>query len=363
MKRIARLLGPQDLGANGVETIDINLNEQISQFAIRMTMTNVTVSVMLATLQETISRVEIVDGSEVLFSMNGNEIQAMHYYNTGKMPYNHIGLTVGNICEFTLPIMFGRYLWDPLFALRPERYRNLQMKIHWDEDASNTAVDVNSCTVWAYVDDNPPGGGSRGFLRSVEQKSYAMNGAVHEYSTLPNDHPIRMLMVRGFSNDHSPEDLIDTIRFEIGNGAYVPVEETAESIVRMLSQEYERITMDDCMDQAITAKQWFTNVASDVNVTVIVDDTAVTAAGEMPNPVITGHEINTAASVAVVATRALTSGRSPHGCIVLPVSRFDNPEEWFDKNVGSAARLDILGLAASDAADTVQICVQQPIPY
>ena len=177
MKRLTSVMAPKDLGAAGTEIVDINIAEQISAFLIRFEFTNVTVSVNTATIQECISKVEIVDGSEVLYSLNANEIQAMHYYATGKFPYSHIGLTVGDINEFTLPIYFGRYLYDPIFALRPERYRNLQCKITWNEDAANASVVVNECGLWAYVDDNPPGGGAKGFFRSVQQKSYAMAGA------------------------------------------------------------------------------------------------------------------------------------------------------------------------------------------
>lgn len=124
MKRIATILAPQDLTEAGTKIIDVNLQDVISRIDMFWKVTNVTVSLMIDAVTACLSKIELVDGSEVLGSVSGAELQAINFYDRLKMPHHEISLLVGGFFEVGLSLDFGRFLWDPEFAFDPKRFKN-----------------------------------------------------------------------------------------------------------------------------------------------------------------------------------------------------------------------------------------------
>ena len=120
--REIELLGPTYLGTAGTKIIDVDIPDVLSSLELIWRTTVATVSDMTAPHVACLSRIEIVDGSDVLFSLTGEETQAMHFYATGKMPFNNISVVVADYMESVLPIYFGRHLYDPDLAFDPKKF-------------------------------------------------------------------------------------------------------------------------------------------------------------------------------------------------------------------------------------------------
>ena len=127
--RTTSLLAAKDLGASGTEVIDINVLDTISRINLYWQTKIVTVSVELASLVECISKVELIDGSDVLFSLNAEQLYALNYYDRMQIQDYEASLTVADFTKYQVSIDFGRWLWDPTWALDPKRFSNLQLKI------------------------------------------------------------------------------------------------------------------------------------------------------------------------------------------------------------------------------------------
>jgi len=362
-KRISTIMAPKDLGASGTEIIDIKTKDVISRIVMMWRCVNVTVSVMLAAVTACISKIELCDGSEVLSSVEGAELQAINFYDNFAMPHHEISLTVGGMFECGLQIDFGRWLWDPLFGFDPKRFVNPQLKITWDEDACNTAVVVNEFSVYAYAfgDETVM---PEFMLVNRQVKKYAMAASSHEYPDLPADRPIRKVFVRAYSTDHDPIALLDTIKIGVDNDKHVLMDMKAASIDRILSAMYPAIVQRHTMDAVVTAKTIHSALSKDQTLAMLYDGTAfVTAQSKMAVATWTGALCELTASVDIAAVSAIITGRMPGNTFPIDLGDPEVPETWLQAQNFGSVEMDVLTSADADAGDTASIIVQQSRPY
>lgn len=362
-KRIATILAPKDLGAAGTEVIDINLIEVISRITVIWKCTNVTVSVMLDAVTACISKIELVDGSSVIFSASGAEIQALNFSDHKVMPYHKISLTVGGFFEAAFHLDFGRFLYDTMFALDPGQFKNLQLKITWDEDACNTSVVVNTCQVYAHVDD-----GARnqpiGYFAAREIKQYAMAGSSWVYSDLPTDVVIRKVLIRALSTDHDPIALLDTIKISADNDKLVLMDMKADDYARMLSAMYPRVNEMYTLDAVVTAKTLYSALSRGQQISISYDATAfVTAQSKFAVATWTGQKCALTASVDIQADNAEVSGELPGNGIPISFGDDNDPDTWLNAMDYGSVKVDLLDTSDADSGDTIFLVAQQVKKY
>ena len=362
MKRIATILAPQDLGPAGTKIIDINLKDVISRIDMFWKVTNVTVSVMLDAVTACISKIELIDGSEVLASVSGAEIQGIDFHDTKIMPHHKISLTVGGFFECGLSLNFGRFLWDPVYGFDPTKFKNPQLKVTWDEDACNTSAVVNEFAGYAHCFGDPRPS-PMGMLVNRQIKQYAMAASSHEYSDLPTDRVIRKVMLRGYSTDHDPITLFDTIKLNVDNDKEVPIEIKAAQLDKMLANNYPRINEFYTLDDAVTIKEIFSALSRDQLMSISYDDTACVDTGTHAEQVWTGAKCTTTVSVLYKAQYAEVSGRMPGNCFPLDFGLPNEPESWLQAQKTGSLILDLLSSSDADSGDTTYIVVQQVRPY
>lgn len=363
MKRIATILAPQDLGAAGTKVIDINARDVLSRIDLSWKCTNATVSVMTDAVTASLSKIELVDGSEVLASISGAELQGINYHDRKVMPHHEISLTVGGFFEAGLSLDFGRHLWDSQYAFDPTRFNNPQLKVTWDEDACNGSVVVNEFAAYGHAFGNGEAT-PNAMLVNREIKQYAMAASSHEYTDLPTDRPIRKIILRGYTTDHDPITLFDEIKLSVDNDKEVPIDIKAAQLDRMLAAKYPRILEHYTLDDAVTAKTIYSALSSDIGIDIQYDETLfVTAQTKFALPTITGAKIALAASVDIKAQTARVSGRMPGNCFPLDFGIAGEPASWLQaQNVGSL-ELDLLSSSDADSGDTTYIVAQQVRSY
>jgi len=363
MKRLATLQPPIDLGAAGTRVIDIDTKDQISAIDIVFTCVNVTVSVMLDWVMACITKIEVVDGGTVLYSATGAQAFGIDAYSNRRLPWYDASLTVGGNFGFAARLNFGRYLWDDDYALRPEVYKNLQLRITHNEAACNTAVIVNSFAAYAHVDSTPQGGNAASYLLTKEVKTYPMAGAAHEYTDLPTDGDMRAVFLQGKTNDHDLQDLIDTLKLDLNTGGSVIFEQSIINLIRT-SPLIEVETWTGHGDLVVTAKDIYSCLANCGRLTIEYDETAhVTAQTVFALAVYNGPFIDVSASVDIQADFIQVHGKIPGGVLPIPMGDLQRPETWLNLSAADAFRADVLGLAASDNGDTCALVTQQAIRY
>ena len=136
--RTAPILNIVDPGAAGTRVVDINLESALSAIDIRWKISKSEPDMAAPDVAD-IERIELVDGSERLYSMTGYEAQALNYFNRPGRQMSHGQHLDVSSQESHYIIDFGRRLWDPELAFDPKRHVNPQLRITFDSTISDPA--------------------------------------------------------------------------------------------------------------------------------------------------------------------------------------------------------------------------------
>lgn len=218
--RVAKILAEKTLTGSGTEIIDIAVKDIISRITIAARVSK-SKHGMDSYPYKNITKIELVDGSDVLFSMDGGECQALCIYDR-KVPTMNHGQELSACSEYaTFGIDFGRFLYDTLLAFDPTKFTNPQLKISYDVDVSDTGVTSLYLEIWADCFDekviSPVG-----FLMSKEHWSGAKPTSGYEYIDLPTDFPIRKMLIKAYVAGAEPWYQVDKARIDEDNEKRIP---------------------------------------------------------------------------------------------------------------------------------------------
>jgi len=350
--RTVELLAKQAFTTDTTKVIDINIAAPISSLVLCTQGTNASAT-MTAHYVKCLTKVEIVDGSEVLLSLDGPQLEALDWYsNKGNFRKNWNFSLNGGRWERAIGINFGRFLWDRLYALDPTKFTNLQLKVSIDVNgggSSNTPFDLY---VFANVfDERVPE--IRGVLMTKEIKSWTVSSGVHEYTDLPTDYPYRAMYLRAFVLGTEPNQCIDTIKLSEDTDKKIPINIGGTRLVPVLCGMYPKVS--ESFYYAITTGTTVVYITASTNVTAQICSWNASALSARDYSAWDGDGcqldvIGSAASNAVIHVE----GDLPHAVFEIPVGDKSDPDDSYDvRNIGSL-KLDVLGVATSAASLFIQ---------
>ena len=200
-------------------------------------------------LVNSITKIEVVDGSDVLFSCTGSETAAVQLYHTGKLPFMAISSNhAGPYSREQVKLLFGRDENDTEFALDPKKFTNPQLKIThaYTESAGNWKANGQTMTVQALVGEGAPQ--PRGYFMTKEIYSWAKGTSGDETIDLPRDYSYRFIMVQAIECATPVYAEFSHIKISCNFDEFVPLDETTEDLAHdnwnkygMLSQQSECI--------------------------------------------------------------------------------------------------------------------------
>jgi len=359
--RTTTLLAAKDVGAAATEVIDINVKDVISRINLHWQTKIVTVSVELASLVEPITKIELVDGSDVLLSMSGEEAFALNYYDRKAMNDYEASLTVDDFSKVVISLDFGRWLWDTQWALDPKKFRSLQLKITHSEALANTSVVINELIVEAQVFDEKPVN-PKGFLMNKEIFSYTPVNSASEFIDLPTDHTIRKLLLQSDSTDKNPFEVLDQVKLSEDNDKKIPFDLTGEEFYRTNSYLWPKIQYNMILDAVVTAKTIFAVGAYHqlAGINIEYDDTNfVTAQSNFALPTYTNNKIALGASVDIQGDRAEVTGQIPFSVLCWPFGDQMDDTDWYETKAIGSLQLINKGASAVGATPEAKIVLQQ----
>ena len=198
---------------NTTRTIDLDIATPISRIVVRMKGTN-TQDTPVGHPAKMISKIELVDGSDVIYSLSGVEAGALNFIENSELPFYTCEYENAIQCCATAQLNFGRQLWDKELALDPKRFSNLQLKVTNAVGSGGSTCGTCTLAIYAYIfEDSPPT--PRGFLMSKELKSYTVVNAQHEYTELPKDYSYRFVILQSYDNTKPPNTMFGNLKFTI----------------------------------------------------------------------------------------------------------------------------------------------------
>ncbi len=213
--RQATILAGSDVDAAGTKDMEIKIKDIISRITIDFAVTK-SKHGMDSYRHNNITKVELKGDGEVLFSMNGGQIQALNIYDRKCPTLNGDACMSGVAERASYGLDFGRYLFDPQLGLDPKQWNSLILYVTYDENVSDTGVTANEMNVWADVFDEKivtP----MGFLRGYQHDSRTPPSSGYDYITIPTDKTIRKMLVQGYRAQYHPYYQITEVRLDEDN--------------------------------------------------------------------------------------------------------------------------------------------------
>lgn len=355
--RLASILAHEDISTAGTKTLDISLKDVITRINIQVKATN-NGSAPTAHPSKIISKIELVDGSDVLFGLSGQEALALQFFNTGRTPFcvNSYLDNVMNITNYELN--FGRFLYDPIVAFNPNKFRNPQLKITHDKVNGGSSPDACTLEVTADVFDQKEAD-PLGFLMAKENVSYTLSASANEYVDLPTDHTLRKLIIMSLSAGKQPWEQFNQVKLSEDNDKKVPLDDKTSDLLKYFGNLWGPID-EYIVGAALTTTRKFYMMSSyEVVAQAMSTDYA---AAYMKSDLSYGGQIDIRGLLAT-NFMARIRGFAPFGSLCIPFGDQGNNGDWFDVTTIGNLRLTLKAGSAPGASSTCEVITEQLRKY
>lgn len=355
--RLATILERETHTADYTRVIDIDVQDPISRFLVVWEPTTGAVVNAMGHPVLGITKIELVDGSEVLYSLNGAEGHGVDWYHNKQEPANAISYLNGMTSIAIVNMNFGKFLYDPVHAFDPKKFSNPQLKITLDIDAGGAFCETGTLTVMAHLFDQKEVSPT-GFLMHKEIKSFALANDSHEYTDLPTDYPYRKLFIRAQRYGTPPNEQIANVKLSEDVDKKVPLNHSLDQLLQAIisqTRPYRETILAPADTSArnmyctptvrphFTAAQWRTTPFSSYESIFEGSGGRFTIKGSAAGP----------------NTQIHCEGYCPHGIIEIPFGLQDDPADWYDVTGIGNLKLDITGGSSVGTGQTCEIFLQQ----
>jgi hypothetical protein len=361
--RLATILAREQHTADTTKVIDIDLQDPISQLSVTYEPDN-NGSGANATAHpaKCIEKIELVDGSDVLFSLSGQEAQAVDFYDRNKVNPSIMCYLSGMYSEMVFNMNFGRHLWDEMYAFDPRKFTNPQLKITLNIDGGGDEANDGYLTVLAHTFDQR-GISPVGFLMNKELKAFTLANSSHEYTDLPTDYPYRQIFLRAQRYGTGPEYQIDIVKLTEDSDKKIPLQHTMSQILRNVVQQwdpYEEWIL--VASNTTTGEYYYCTPAYWPGFSNSQWRAAAVAVGTSQYEG-DGGRFKHSASTVNLNVDVHCRGWAPHAVVPLLPKFGEDAALWYDvSNLGSL-KLDVLGGSGVGTAQTAEIITQQLRKY
>jgi hypothetical protein len=351
--RIAVLNSPEDVGASGTKVIDLDLSETISQILIKFKATNL-INSSTDTPFSNLTKIEIVDGSDVLFTMNGDAADAVAFYDHNKAQCTSWTYLANWALEALVGINFGRYPFDPVYALDPTKFRNLQLKITYDEDVGSSTAEVNALEVWALVFSGKTVT-PVGFFQCKEQYAYTPSANSYEEIELPTDLMLRTLYLQAKKKDTWFGSIVDEVRLDEDALKALLFDNEYYDVMKMYRAFFGRYEHKTSVYLDTTDTPYYRGPTADVAGIIVPYGTAeyAVADGQIFGAEGAGY-MTTAGNCTI-----LCSGYLPNYVGAIPFGKRGEPEDWYDPRGVEKLRFRVKGGTGLAGTETFRVLTQQ----
>ena len=344
----------ETLPDSGLKYIKLDVSHPISQLVIEIEATTGATSCTDHELHDDISSIEVIDGSDVLFSLNGKQALGIAALTHGKLPPQVLTEVGGATQKETFLIDFGRFLFDPEFALDPKKFTNPQLAINYALTISATAgfaTGSGKLTVVARCMEEGYGP-LRGFLMTKAHYPFTAV-ANQEYSIdLPRDYPYRLLAVQALLDDNGISDCLDRLELSINNDAWIPYKLYADEL-KYFQREWFGIVRQQKTVKRADDSAFHTDIFEPEEVTLrttadfhVVSVEGVDANKVTPQLLVLDATPSIAKESTAQTCVCNTEGFMVSGLVGLPFGDLNNPEDWLPAQKQDAIKLKFKALAA-----------------
>jgi len=355
--RQAVLLPARAYVANTVETIDLSLSECISDINIIYRGTNGN-DTPVGHGALFIARCEVLDGSDIIASLDGTEMLPLHFYHYQKPPSNTVNYIGGNQWIFTASIPFGRWLYDPLLSLDPKRFKNPQIRVTilLAGGGSNCAAGSLEVCADVFADKKVA---PIGFLRNYEWYRYALVANGFETVELTTDEIIKAIMVQSYFPTRDLNAQMAQVRISEDNDRNIVLDNNMTDLLKVLNAEYGPYFERWRGHLTAGAVNFFWSQCMELDVTMTDIIGLINYYGSIP---LGGGSMSLRAQI-ISNVGGLAWGTAPMGALWIPTGDQWDLEDWYDPTRLKRLALRIQGGAAVGAGSVGRVILQTMRKY
>jgi len=357
--RISMIEDSFDISTSGTKIIDLAGKDPISRLVIFPKITNPNAYTAQGHPDECISKIELVDGHNVIFSLKGTEARALSYYTQKKVPLSCLNYMALQWSMCPIEIYFGRYLWDREYGFDPKKFTNPQLKITHDLDAAMDTTSTGYITVTADIfEDEPPS--FTKCLMSTELQNITQVASAVNYVDFPEDYPIRFIMLHQFSDSQAPEYNVASFKLTEAMDKKILWDGDMEDYQQIMATIYPPWTEKVYGRMAATDVYfWITPAFEQTILFVGTDDSD----GVLQMSAATGGQKRKTEASALTVFEAVAYGHAPHGTTPIPIGDIMNPADAWNVGQKGGGRLKLTNHASVDTTPTMDIVIQQYLTY
>lgn len=354
-----------DMGTSGTLTFNLDYSDPITEISLLLEATNGSSGNKSNPPEMNISKIEIVDGGEVLWSAPGVVAFSEWCQLNGGLPHCYRTGAVSDAKWTPINLLFGRFLYDPLYAFNPKAHRNPQLRITFDEATITAAGSTGyvsdsfnlSILVKLMEDATPP----IGFLSLREIESFSSASAGDRHVELPTDMDIRFIMTRVYESSVHMSNHISRYKLNADGGKRLFFDLLYRDMRDKCSEYFKPILVPNYT--VCNNEEWHQSWVGDGFLAFIRAHTGSHIVGA------TSHsggrfrtEVYTHAGFTVdgAAVHYGVWGFPLHQMFIYPFGRLNEPEDWMKAALYN--KLDYV-LSQGNELATIQVGVQQVYPY
>ena len=237
---------------------------------VRMTNGSAMTEASIVKIHDDVTKIEVIDGGDVLQSANMEEFQAIQSFMTKEMPFQTLTLDDNGVQTEMTRIHFGYFPFDPDHYLRPQDYDNLEIKVH-------ITMTTAAATAWAAAGHDvtiiaglmEEGYNSyQGFLSNRFARSYSAVDGTEEIVDIPTTQPINMILIQAFKTATRPDENIEIVKLDADDGKHIEMdmymtELEAQNVTQF--GEFSQVLKKRCTNAGdIIYSDLFLNTSADV---------------------------------------------------------------------------------------------------
>jgi len=353
--RQASLLAEEDASTAATKTIDLDIKDVISRIQVKYGFTNGSHDATDHPAK-IISKVEIVDGSTVLYSLSGREIEALDFFDGRRVRPYELEYRSGCPGFELLNLNFGRKLYDPLLAFDPKKFSNPQIKVSHNKALGGSAPSSSTLEIVADVFDQKAVT-PQGYLMSKEHETATLVANAYVNVDLPTDHVMRKLLVMVRTAGYELDNQLSTIKLSEDNDKRVIIDANIDDYFQEIDNLFGpyREQMVGTFS-GVASHGWYCTPISHSELHVRpIGGATVALDAEF------GGGYFTMTPSGVTAWRGGVQGFEPHGAVPVLCGDQDEIADWYDVTKVGALKLRLK--AASGPSGSVEVVTQQLRKY
>ena len=355
--RLSQILASESILTAGTKIIDVDLIDPISRIVIRVDLVN-NGSTPTGHPDGVLTKIELIDGSTVLYSAVGYAAKAVDLYDSGFKHAELMDWTDNSWVTSFIALNFGRYLFDEDMGFDPTKFVNPQLKITHDYALGGCTPDAANMRIWAdCFDDKHPS--FKGMLLNKEHYSYTLVSSGVTYVDLPTDYIIRKIIVQSRAADKRAQDQFYQLRLTEEFDKKIILDEYTEMLEDFTAKTYGMYQEYVAGFSDADGRSFYITPTAECKLAAVG---ATIAGGAVTEQYRNGGYANVAVAAGGFFD-GMFLGFTPHGAVPILFGKQNQIEDWWDVTRLKNARLKITAGSSVGASSTCRVMTQQYKPY